>query len=68
MDFSKDDMIMMMLYSPGNRPGLISTLEDMKGQLTGEDAELSVLVDSILPKLNAMTDEEFNGMSICPDI
>ena len=58
----------MMLYSPGNRPGLISTLEDMKGQLTGEDAELSVLVDSILPKLNAMTDEEFNGMSICPDI
>ena len=68
MDFSKDEMIMMMLYSPGNRPGLISTLEDIKGQLTGEDAELSVLVDSILPKLNAMTDEEFNGMSICPDI
>ena len=68
MDFSKDEMIMMRLYSPGNRPGLISTLEDMKGQLTGEDAELSVLVDSILTKLNAMTDEEFNGMSICPDI
>ena len=68
MDFSKDEMIMMMLYSPGNRPGLISTLEDMKGQLTGEDAELSVLVDSILPKLKAMTDEEFNGMSIRPDI
>ena len=68
MDFSKDEMIMMMLYSPGNRPVLISTLEDMKGQLTGDDAELSVLVDSILPKLNAMTDEEFNGMSICPDI
>ena len=68
MDFSNDEMIMMMLYSPGNRPGLISTLEDMKGQLTGEDAELSVLVDSILPKLNAMTDEEFDGMSICPDI
>ena len=68
MDFSKDEMIIMMLYSPGNRPGLISTLEDMKGQLTGDDAELSVLVDSILPKLNAMTDEEFNGMSICPDI
>lgn len=68
MDFSKDEMIMMMLYSPGNRPGLISTLEDMKGQLTGDDAELSVLVDSILPKLNAMTYEEFNGMSICPDI
>ena len=68
MDFSKDEMIIMMLYSPGNRPGLISTLEDMKGQLTGDDAELSVLVDSVLLKLNAMTDEEFNGMSICPDI
>lgn len=68
MDFSNDEMIMMMLYSPGNRPGLISTLEDMKGQLTGDDAELSVLVDSVLLKLNAMTDEEFNGLSICPDI
>ena len=40
MEFSRDELIIMMLYSPGDRPGLISTLEDMKGQLTSEDKEL----------------------------
>ena len=68
MEFSRDELIIMMLYSPGDRPGLISTLEDMKGQLTGEDKELLNLICAILPKLEAMTDEQFDGMSICPDI
>lgn len=54
MEFSRDELIIMMLYSPGDRPGLISTLEDMKGQLTGEDKELLNLICSILPKLEAM--------------
>lgn len=55
MEFSRDELIIMMLYSPGDRPGLISTLEDMKGQLTGEDKELLNLICSILPKLEAMS-------------
>lgn len=66
MEFSNDELIVMMLYSPGNRPGLILALEDMKGQFTSADTELSALVASILPKLAAMTDEEFDEMSICP--
>lgn len=67
MKFSNDELIVMMLYSPGSRPGLILTLEDMRGQFTPADKELSDLVVSILPKLAAMTDEEFDRMSICPD-
>lgn len=67
MEFSNDELIVMMLYSPGSRPGLILALEEMKGQFTPADTELSALVASILPKLEAMTDEEFDGMSICPD-
>lgn len=67
MKFSNDELIIMMLYSPGSRPGLILTLEDMRGQFTPADKELSDLVVSILPKLAAMTDEEFDRMSICPD-
>lgn len=67
MKFSNDELIVMMLYSPGSRPGLILTLEDMRGQFTPADKELSDLVVSMLPKLAAMTDEEFDRMSICPD-
>lgn len=67
MEFSNDELIVMMLYSPGSRPGLILALEDIKGQFTPADTELSTLVASILPKLTAMTDEEFDNMSICPD-
>lgn len=67
MEFSNDELIVMMLYSPGSRPRLILALEEMKGQFTPADTELSALVASILPKLEAMTDEEFDRMSICPD-
>lgn len=67
MKFSNDELIVMMLYSPGSRPGLILALEDMRGQFTPADKELSDLVVSILSKLAAMTDEEFGRMSICPD-
>lgn len=67
MEFSNDELIVMMLYGPGSRPGLILALEEMNGQFTPADTELSALVASILPKLAAMTDEEFDRMSICPD-
>ena len=33
-DFTRDERIMMMLYNPGTRAGLIAELEAMRLQLT----------------------------------
>ena len=33
-DFTKDEMICMMLYNPGTREGLMAELEAMRSQLT----------------------------------
>ena len=33
MDFTGEEKILMMLYSPGDRPGLYQALGEMRGQL-----------------------------------
>lgn len=68
MRFSKDEMYLMMLYSPGNRSGLVEALRQMKMQLTLEETELRNMTDSTLAKLEVMTDEEFERLNLYPDI
>lgn len=68
MRFSKDEMYLMMLYSPGNRSGLVEALRQMKMQLTPEETDLRNMTDSTLAKLEVMTDEEFERLNLYPDI
>ena len=67
MDFSKDEMIMMMLYSPGTVSGLREALTQMKAQLAEDEAELRSLADSVLRKLSDMDDETFERLNLYPD-
>lgn len=64
MMFTHDEKILMMLYSPGDRPGLIGTLNEMKEVLTPEEAELSELTNSVLEKVSGITDEEFQEIEL----
>ena len=57
----------MMLYSPGNRPGLIAELETMKTQLNNRERRLRVLAESVLEKRAQITDEEFMQLDLYPD-
>lgn len=68
MEFSKDEMYLMMLYSPGNKSGLVKALKGMKKQLTPEETELRNMTDSTLAKLEIMTEEEFERLNLYPDI
>lgn len=68
MGFSKDEMYLMMLYSPGTKSGLVEELKQMKKQLTPEETELCSMTDSTLAKLETMTDEEFERLNLYPDI
>lgn len=66
--FSTEEKMMVLLYSPGTRPGLIAELSAMKRQLTPRERRLNKLADSVLAKLYKITDEEFEHLDFFPNI
>ena len=63
----EEEQLMAIFNSAGTRQGLISDLEEMRGQLTADDAELMELTDASLEKLRGMTDEEYGTLDLFPD-
>lgn len=67
IDFSAEEQMLMMLYSPGTRQGLITELEAMKQQLTVKERKLGRLVDSVLDKSRQISDREFESLDFYPN-
>ena len=65
--FTKEESMLMMLYNPGSREGLIRELAGMKVQLAPEEKRLSRLTDKVIKKLNALDDETFEGLDLYPE-
>ncbi|MCD8368136.1 MAG: transposon-transfer assisting family protein [Clostridiales bacterium] len=68
MNFTKEELTLMMLYSPGTRRGLITTLEGMRQELTKSERRLRSLTDSVLEKLVQISDEEFDQLPLYPNL
>ena len=62
--FTKEESMLMMLYNPGSREGLIRELAGMKVQLQPEEKRLAKLTDKVLRKLNSMDDKEFDQLDL----
>lgn len=62
-----DERMMILLYSPSTRPGLIAKLYEIQRCLTPEEAELMALTQRVLAKANAMTDTEFAELRLFTD-
>ena len=67
MRFTDDEWMLMMLYSPGTRTGLIADLQTMQKSLTGRDRNLRRWTASLLAKLAEMTDAEYEALDLYPD-
>ena len=65
--FSPEEQMLMMLYSPGDRPGLIAELEAMKTQLNKRERRLRGLTESVLTKLAQISDADFLQLDLYPD-
>ena len=63
----EEQQLMAIYNSAGTRTGLIHELADMRSFLSEEDADLVELTDSVLSKLEAMTDVEFDSLDLIPD-
>ena len=67
MTFSRDEEVLMMLYSPGSRSGLVKALGKMSADLDlddPEDNQLYQLTQSVLAKLEQMTAAEFRQLDL----
>lgn len=67
MIFTEDEWMLMMIYSPGTKQGLIEELETMQKSLTGRDRNLRKWTASLLEKLSRMTDAEFETLDLYSD-
>ncbi|MCI1965516.1 MAG: transposon-transfer assisting family protein [Oscillospiraceae bacterium] len=65
--FTNDEINLMCIYNTGTREGLIAELEQMRGYLGAEEAELLSLTDSTLEKFRHMSDAEYAELDLLPD-
>lgn len=67
MDFTNDEMNLMCIYDTGNRTGLINALSEMRKELDADEVALRELTDSVLNKLSAIPDEDYEKLELYPD-
>lgn len=64
LTFTNDELTLMLLYNPGSREGLLQELRKMQAQLSADDSSLRSWTRSVLSKLQAMSDEEFDQLEL----
>ena len=67
MNFTNDEMNLMCIYDTGSRTGLINALSEMRKELDADEVALRELTDSVLNKLSAMPDEDYEKLELYPD-
>ncbi len=67
MNFTQDELNLMMIYSPGTKSGLMDELQKMKEQLTGREWRLHRLTEATLQKLDQISEKEFEELCLYPD-
>lgn len=63
----EEQQLIAFYNSIGTRTGLITALREMREYLGPEDADLRMLTDSTIGKLEAMSDEEYAALDLTPD-
>ena len=66
-NFTNDEMNLMCIYNTGTKEGLMDALVAMREYLEPDEKELLELTDSVLGKLESMTDEDFAALELFPD-
>ena len=59
MNLTFDERMLMTLYSTGTRGGTIDNLKNMRICISRDETFLRNLTDSVLSKLDLMTEKEF---------
>ena len=67
--FTVEESNLMCIYNTGSRADLLSELIKMQSHLAVDETELLALTKTVMDKLSAMSDEEFENLSdeLIPD-
>lgn len=67
--FTVEESNLMCIYNTGSRTDLLSELSEMQSHLTADETELLTLTKTVMGKLSAMSDVEFESLSgeLIPD-
>lgn len=66
-NFTFEEINLMCIYNTGSRTGLIEALTEMCGELLPEEAELRELTESVLAKLDILSEEQYSKLMLVPD-
>lgn len=66
-NFTFEEINLMCIYNTGSRTGLIEALTEMCGELLPEEAELRELTESVLAKLDILSEEQYSELMLVPD-
>lgn len=67
MSFTNDEMNLMCIYNTGTRKGTLEALAAMREYLTPAETELRDMTDSVMEKLEGMSDAAFAELDLYPD-
>lgn len=67
MNFTNDELNLMCIYNTGTREGTLDALAAMREYLEPEETELRDMTDSVVDKLEQMSDAEFDALDLFPD-
>lgn len=67
MSFTNDETNLMCIYNAGTREGTLDALAAMREYLTPEETELQELTDSVMKKLERMSNADFLALDLYPD-
>lgn len=60
MNFNSEELMLMVLYNPGTRLGLMQELRLMQCYLMPDETALRELSETVVEKLKLMTDADFS--------
>lgn len=62
--FIVEEINLICIYNTGTREGLLEELLEMQTQLEQDETELTELTKSVMDKISAMKDEEFEDIIV----
>lgn len=66
-NLTHDEMNLLCIYRKNTRVGTMDSITVMQQYLEKDETELAEMSDSLLRKLEKMTDEEFDELETFPD-
>lgn len=66
-NLTHDEMNLLCIYQKNTRVGTMDSITVMQQYLEKDETELAEMSDSLLMKLEKMTDEEFDELEKFPD-